>query len=132
MSVAQQTRPTQSQWDARAIELAEAAHLTGTARLLSENELHSFYGVRKSGPAGEYLVRVERIGGHVLHVRCDCLAGQHGKACKHAGATLYALRLREQAISQPDTDPLASWRRGGAWGDEPRGSVAICREARDW
>jgi hypothetical protein len=110
-------RPTQSEWDARAIELAEAAHLTGTARLLAENELRRFYGVRKSGPTGEHVVRTEfwYRSGELRRITCDCQAARFGRACKHDGAVLHALRLREQAISQPDTDPLASWRRGGEW-----------------
>lgn len=110
------SRQTREQWEGRALELAEAHHTTGTARLLAENELRAFYGVRKdSAPAGEYLVRVDQLAGAVHSVRCDCPAGQHGRACKHAGATLHALRLRQRAMSQPDTDPLASWRRGFAW-----------------
>ncbi len=115
-TAAKAIRPTQGEWDARALELAEAQHLTGTARLLAENELRSFYGVRKSGPVGEYMVRIEwwRTG-EVRRITCDCPAGAHGKACKHAGATLHALQQRERAISQPDTDPLASWRRGFTW-----------------
>ena len=86
MATAKAIQPTQAEWDARAIELAEAQHLTGTARLLAENELRSFYGVRMSGPVGEYMVRVEwwRTG-EVRRITCDCLAGAHGKACKRAG-----------------------------------------------
>jgi hypothetical protein len=108
--------PTRDAWEARALELAEAQHLTGTARLLAENSLRSFYGVRKSGPVGEYVVRVDRIGGQVRGLpSCGCMAGQHDKPCKHAGAALHAEAQRERAISKPDTDPLASWRRGGEW-----------------
>ncbi len=38
--------PTRDAWEARALELAEAQYLTGTARLLAENSLHAFWGVR--------------------------------------------------------------------------------------
>jgi hypothetical protein len=110
------TIPTRDEWDARAVELAEDAHLTGTARLLAENTMHAIYAVRKSGPVGEYLVRVERwYGGELRSVSCDCQAGAYGKACKHAGAVLHTLKARERAMAQPDTDPLANWRRGGEW-----------------
>jgi SWIM zinc finger len=116
MSVAQQTRPTRDAWEARALELAAAQHLTGTARLLAENELRAFYGVRRSGPVGEYTVRVDRIAGELRRPpSCGCMAGEHGKPCKHAGAVLHALGQRERAISQADIDPLASWRRGLDW-----------------
>ena len=101
---------TPEQWNARALELAEAQHLTGTARELAGNETHQFFGVRKSSVTGEYIVRVTRG-----HVSCDCVAGQHGHACKHAGAVLHTLQMRERATSQPDTDPLAHWRRGFDW-----------------
>jgi hypothetical protein len=108
--------PARAEWDARSIELAEAQHLTGTARLLAENEMRDFYLVRKSGPVGEYMVRVEwwRTG-QIRRISCGCPAGERGRACKHAGAVLHALYVRERAISQPDTDPLASWRRGFDW-----------------
>jgi hypothetical protein len=115
MSVAQQTRPTRGEWEARALELAEAQHLTGTARVLAENSLHAIYAVRRSSVTGEYLIHVLRIAGEVHRVSCDCVAGEHGKACKHAGAVLHALGQRERAISQADMDPLASWRRGLDW-----------------
>ena|SRR5258708_37031009 len=115
-TAAKAARPTRDEWEARAIELAEAQHLTGTARLLAENELRAFYGVRKSGPVGEYVVRVDLMrDGGVVRVSCDCLAGMRRRACKHVGAVLHALQQRERAISQPDTDPLASWRRGCDW-----------------
>jgi hypothetical protein len=108
--------PTRDEWEARAIELAEREHLTGTARQLAAVPLREFYGVRKSGPVGEYVVRVEFwYGGELRRIACTCPAGERGRACKHAGAVLHTLRLRERAISQPDTDPLASWRRGGEW-----------------
>jgi hypothetical protein len=116
MIVQQHTRPTQAEWDARAIELAEAQHLTGTARLLAENGLRAFYGVRRSGPVGEYTVRVEFwYGGELRRISCECAAGVRLRACKHAGAVLHALQAHERAIDQPDTDPLANWRRGGEW-----------------
>lgn len=115
MSVAQQTRPTRGEWEARAVELATSAHLTGTARQLAGNELHTFYGVRRSGPVGEHVVRVYRIGDPAQRVSCDCMAGTHGKPCRHVGAVLHALRSRERAIRQADSDPLANWRRGGEW-----------------
>lgn len=99
-------------WEARALELAEEKHTTGTARELASNELHAVYAVRKDSALGEYLIHVVQLGDAVHRLRCDCLAGQHGRPCKHVGATLHALRQRERAIAQPDTDPLASWRRG--------------------
>ncbi len=107
--------PTRREWEARAVELAEAQHLTGTARLLAENSLHAFWGVRRSSPTGEHVVRVYRIASEVRRVSCDCAAGAHGKACRHVGAVLHALQQRERAMRQPDTDPLASWRRGCNW-----------------
>lgn len=109
-------RPTQAQWEARAVELAEAQHLTGTARQLAAVPLREFYGVRKSGPTGEHVIRVEFwYGGELRRITCDGQAARFGRACKHAGAVLHTLRSRERAISQPDTDPLASWRRGFDW-----------------
>jgi hypothetical protein len=108
---------TPAEWNARAIELAEGAHLTGTARLLAENGLRQFYGVRKSAVVGEHVVRVEVWygTGELRSITCDCAAGTYHRACRHAGAVLHALRSRERAVSQPDTDPLAAWRRGGDW-----------------
>jgi hypothetical protein len=108
--------PTRAEWEARAIELAEAQHLTGTARQLAAVPLREFWGVRKSSPAGEYTVRVEWwYGGDLRRIACTCPAGERGRACRHAGAVLHALGQRERAISQPETDPLASWRRGFDW-----------------
>jgi hypothetical protein len=108
--------PTQAAWNARAIELAEEHHLTGTARQLAEVPLREFWGVRKSGPVGEYVVRVDRwFGGEVRRIECGCAAGAYGRGCKHAGAVLHALQARERAIAQPETDPLANWRRGFDW-----------------
>ena len=116
MATAKAIRPTQSEWEARALELAEAQHLTGTARQLAAVPLREFYGVRKAGPVGEHVIRVEFwYGGELRRITCDCQAARFGRACKHAGAVLHALRLRERAMRQPDTDPLASWRRGGDW-----------------
>jgi hypothetical protein len=115
MSAARAVRPTRDAWEARALELAEREHMTGTARLLAENELHAFWGVRRSSPTGEHVVRVYRITSEVRRVSCDFLAGMHGRACRHVGAVLHALQQRERAIGQPDTDPLANWRRGGEW-----------------
>ena len=109
-------RPTRGAWEARALELAEAQHLTGMARQLAAVPLREFWGVRKSGPVGEYTVHVEWwYGGDLRRIACTCPAGERVRACKHAGAVLHALRARERAKSQPDTDPLASWRRGFDW-----------------
>jgi SWIM zinc finger len=108
-------RPTQAQWAQRSLELAEVQHLTGTARLLAENETHAIYAVRKSAVTGEYLIHTVRIAGEVSRVSCDCVAGAYGRPCKHAGAVLHTLRVRERAISQANSDVFANWRRGGEW-----------------
>jgi hypothetical protein len=109
------TRPTQAQWQARAIELAEAAHLTGTARQLAGNSLHEFWGVRKSGPVGEYSIHVWRIGGELRSITCTCVAGEHCRACKHVGAVLHSLRMRERALANTQDDAWSWWMKGGEW-----------------
>lgn len=103
---------SRDEWQAHALQLAEAQHLTGTARILAEDVYRIVYGVRKSGPVGEYVVLVTPT---LCEVVCDCIAGTHRRPCSHAGAALHAFRQRLAAIAHPDTDPLANWRRDMDW-----------------
>lgn len=85
------------------------------AAMLAENELNGVWAVRRDSALGEYLVHVEQLGSDVHRICCTCFAGSYGRPCKHTGAVLYALRLRRDAMRQPESDPLASWRRGFDW-----------------
>lgn len=104
---------TRGEWEARALELAEAAHLTGTARLVAEKHGRRLWEVPSADRRQVYGVAFDTLTGAY---RCACLAGQHGgRACKHAGAALHGERLRLAAMSRPDVDPLTSWCRGFDW-----------------
>ena len=109
-----ETVTTREQWRERALELAEARHLDGTARLVSESELARVYRIPNGDRRGEgYLVRftLRRQEPH-----CECPAGAWGKPCGHAGAALHAEQLREAA--RRDRSPSEAWSwwlRGGEW-----------------
>jgi hypothetical protein len=61
------------------------------------------------------LTVVDGIGGQVRSLSCMCVAGAHGRACKHVGAVLHTLHVRERAMAQPEYDVFVHWRCGGEW-----------------
>jgi hypothetical protein len=93
-------------WQARALELAQQRHLTGVARFLGIGVHGSrLYQVRSRTLAANHIVT------HYLRTdayTCDCLAGAHSRACSHAGAAIYAERLR--AAAERETGPSEEWR----------------------
>jgi len=83
MTRSQAQMRTREKWEARALELAEARHLAGTARLLEQGFLRGLYGVPSRTAGGEYVVIEERLHGRVT---CSCPAGMRHFPCSHAGA----------------------------------------------
>lgn len=109
---------TREQWNTRALELAEARGLVGTARVLAADSYRTVYGVRRSRPIGaEYVVLVTPCDGRAT---CDCLAGLHGKPCSHAGAALEAERER-QVQRTAEREQWEEDNMGGACIDALRG-----------
>lgn len=91
-------------WERRARELAEARQ-TPAPRLLAADCYRTVFGVPGPlGPMREYIVWVTPHDGRVV---CDCLAGQHGRPCCHAGAVLQAEAKRLARLEAADDDRWA-------------------------
>jgi len=106
-------RATRELWEARALALAGSRHVDGTACLTRENAAMRVYWTPNGDRRGTgYVVVVFPVTRHIV---CPCPAGAFGKPCAHAGAVIHAERQRAYAESHPDTDVLASWRRGFDW-----------------
>lgn len=106
---------TPEQRDARALALAEAHSLTGTAHLEAAGEIADIWRVPSADRRGVHYVRHFH---HSDELRCDCLAAAYGRSCGHVGAVLHAERQRDQA--QRETGPSqawAWWMAGGEWLD---------------
>lgn len=97
----------------RAFELAEAAHLTGTARLVTESVHGEMYEVPSRDRRITHVVLVDHAG--LTH--CDCKAGQFGRDCAHAGAVDYYRRQRAVALARIDSrdEAMANWLAGFGW-----------------
>ncbi len=111
MATARAIRSTREDWAARALELAEARHLTGAASYLRVHEHGHVWRVPSRSGRGSYDV-LARLNGIV---ECPCDAGRWGRPCSHAGSALVAEAKRKRATAQADGDVLSTWRRGGAW-----------------
>lgn len=98
------------EWSERAVELAEANHLDGTATWLG-TYTHTegkplCWRVPSRDRSGAYTVEVEEWSGIV---RCHCTASSYGRPCAHAGSAILAYRTREQAMRPSDP---REWQRG--------------------
>ncbi len=91
-----QTITSPAAWAQRARELCDAANLKYTGRLTGEQDGTECYLVPSEDRTSEYLITHDVRTGRL---RCGCPAGQHGRACKHAGAVLYAIEQRAHADS---------------------------------
>lgn len=96
-------KTTRANWERRALELAEVRN-TPAPRILAADTFRKVYGVRKSSAVGEYVVLLTPFDGRAV---CDCLAGQHGRPCCHAGAVLQAEAKRLERIEASDSDRWA-------------------------
>ena len=122
---------TQAGWEARALELAEARNLTGTASYVGECHI---YGVWRPGPRlgcslaqraqRSRFLRRAGAGGwvHGLPLR----GGSVRQPCSHAGAALHGERQRKLACQIADTgarltrliarsEQWSWWMKGGEW-----------------
>jgi hypothetical protein len=96
----------------RALELAEQAHLTGTATLIATGRLGESFTVPSRDRCNQHHVFVDRVG--VTH--CDCQASQFGRVCAHAGAVYHYRRQRAVALARTDKhdEAMANWLAGFA------------------
>jgi hypothetical protein len=79
-----------------AVELARAAHLDGTPKVLVLREHTATLAVPSKDRLKTYQVVCDLHAGSCW---CDCLAGQHHKACCHVGAAILFLRQMAKACS---------------------------------
>lgn len=98
---------------ARSVELAEAAQLTGAAQLVEERNGYRLYEVPSEDRARVYAVAYDSLN---CTVRCSCLAGQHDRACKHAGSVEHAEVQRARAVMTDwRSEAMSSWLKGWDW-----------------
>lgn len=111
----QQTRPaSRDEWNARALELAEAHHLTGRARWIGTGLVdEALYQVPSRSAEGS--CHVVHIYPRTGQVTCTCLASVWGKPCSHVGSALHAQRQKEEAERTPQNEPLRSFAHGLSW-----------------
>src|SRR5260221_2788394 len=88
-------QPTRAEWEARAVELAAAKHLIGTARRRGSGQFAEFFIVPSGDRRGQHEVWLDRASGDP---RCDCVAASYWRPCSHAGAVLHAERQRRDAM----------------------------------
>ena len=102
---------TRAEWNARALELAEAKHTTGTARHIGTNEdgAHLYRVPSWSHDGAVYVGSVWPAGA----VLCCCTSASYSRPCKHAGAALHAERQREAAMTTPQDEPARWYAHGG-------------------
>ncbi|HEX9414820.1 MAG TPA: hypothetical protein VF916_15045 [Ktedonobacterales bacterium] len=107
-------QPTRAEWEARALELAAAKHLTGTARRRGVGQFADVFTVPSGDRCQTHEVWLDHASGKL---RCDCVAASYGRPCSHAGAVLHAERQRRDAMrcSNSSGEPLSWWLRGGEW-----------------
>lgn len=112
--------PGTDAWRERAIELAEARHLTGTVRFLGTDGTGRYetYRVPTSRRDGHYDVCYDRVteqfdaaAGTVMNgpvVVAHCTASEHRRPCAHVGAVLRSAAFRyfrgELVIDLPDDE----------------------------
>jgi hypothetical protein len=105
---------TREEWAAHALQLAEARHLTGTARWQHADQLAEVFAVPSGDRRVLHTVRLVHASGELI--RCDCTASSYGRPCGHAGAVVHALWQREQATGTAGADEaLRWWLNGGEW-----------------
>jgi hypothetical protein len=95
----------QPAWRQHASALAFAAELVGKAYRLPDESSAEFsvFGCESVREPFDYRIYYDNIYGSI---RCDCPAGQHGKACKHAGAVLQLLAGLAVVNPHPTTGRL--------------------------
>lgn len=113
MATATTTTTQQIKAAARAIELAEQHHLTGTARYIGQTDAGAeLWTVPSRSHDGHYIVRSwPEIERHT----CSCTAGSYGRACGHVGAVMHAEEQRVRATQQSSSSVMDSWVKGWEW-----------------
>jgi hypothetical protein len=106
------------QWQARALELAEQRHTTGTALLIGYTAQGSrIYKLPASRSDGSHhIVTYFPASRRFL---CGCTGHLWGKPCSHVGAVLYAQQRRKASDRRPqyqaprladDRRPVSIWK----------------------
>jgi hypothetical protein len=104
---------TREQWEARALALAAAKQLIGTARRRGAGQFAEVFTVPSGDRRGLHDVWLSH-GSPVP--RCDCVAASYRRPCGHAGAVLHAERQRRGSLQGSGSDEaLKWWLRGGEW-----------------
>lgn len=100
----------------RAIELAEAAHLTATAQIIERTSTYEVFAVPSKDRSRTHSVTLDSTGSTRMP-RCDCPADHYGRPCAHAGAVLHYQRQRLAAMAARDGPDEAWlwWMAGGEW-----------------
>ena len=101
---------TRQEWNVRALELAHEKHLIGTPSYHHECEYGHVWRVPSRSGKGSYDVLARHDG----RVECPCVAGSYGRPCSHAGATVAAEKMRQEARDGP-SDAWSWWLAGGEW-----------------
>ncbi|HEV2460716.1 MAG TPA: hypothetical protein VGS80_20370 [Ktedonobacterales bacterium] len=104
---------TRGEWEARAIVLAEDAHLVHRARYLGQGvQGASLWQVPSKASDGVYVVHIWQHAG----ATCNCTAGSYGRACGHAGAAILAERQKHEAErASGQSEAWRYWLNGGSW-----------------
>jgi hypothetical protein len=104
-----------AQWNDRALDLARAHHLDGTATYLG------IYTTSNGQPVCWHVPSRDRTSRFTVEydpttqrIRCHCQAAHYGRPCAHAGAVVHALRMRQRAFST--TEREATMRYQERWG----------------
>jgi hypothetical protein len=102
------TTSSQSEWEARAISLAEQHHLVHRARYIGQGIVDEpLYQVPSRSQDGScHVVRLYTATGRVA---CSCHASLWGKACGHCGSAILAERMRQEALRTPQDEPMRSF-----------------------
>lgn len=96
---------TRHEWQARALELASAHHLSGTARLDHTGKSGEVYRVPSHDRTRTYDVLTRHDG----TIACPCKAGSFGRPCGHAGAVIYYRHQRAKATTKRNGDMTWFW-----------------------
>lgn len=84
----------ESAFNRRAVELAEAAHLTGTPHILELRQHTILFTVPSRDRRREYRVVADKAA---TSCWCECPAGSRSRPCSHAGAVAHYLGVMARA-----------------------------------